>query len=113
MRHMCRSRPEMVSTMLIKEYLIGTPYQSVKNKNMELHLLSLLPVTSLESFTSDNLPKKIKRFMTVTKLNMPFVSSNRRLSRRDVSETFLFKKTIYCSIHICLDSINIPMFFCP
>lgn len=89
MRHMCTTRPEMVSTVLIKEYLIGTPYQSVKNKNMEVHLLSLLPVTSLESFTSDNLSKKIKRFISVSRLNIPVLASNRKLIRPTNRQRFL------------------------
>jgi hypothetical protein len=63
------------------DYHTGTPYQSVKNKNMEVHLLSLLPVTSLESFTSDNLSKKIKRFISVSRLNIPVLASNRKLIR--------------------------------
>jgi hypothetical protein len=48
---------------------------------MEVHLLSLLPVTSLESFTSDNLSKKIKRVILASRLNIPVLASNRKLIR--------------------------------
>jgi len=47
MRTICSKRPDMLSGALLKEYLVGVPYQEVRGMNMEPHFLALLPVTPL------------------------------------------------------------------
>ena len=47
----CSSYPEHLSTSLLKEFLIGSVYMSIKNsQNSNANLLSILPISSIPPF---------------------------------------------------------------
>jgi hypothetical protein len=57
MVHMSSKRPKNVTSDLMKEFLLATPYQALKDLGMEKHLLRALPVTSLTGAES----KEVRR----------------------------------------------------
>ncbi|KAL6065632.1 hypothetical protein QOT17_010097 [Balamuthia mandrillaris] len=87
MRHICTESPECLTAELVREYLVAMPYQSMKNKNMEVELLRLLPVTSIEGFLAEEnqtFHKRGKRSLSrVSKLDFPLGPSTRALISMD------------------------------
>ena len=47
MSHICTNYPEKITTNLLKEFLIGTPFMDIKRSNSANLLLPVLPITSL------------------------------------------------------------------
>lgn len=56
--HMCAHNPQALTVELMKEFLLGTPYQEMKALAMEPLLLQLLPITSSEILDTTQLKKQ-------------------------------------------------------
>eukprot|EP01087_Luapelamoeba_hula_P023032 TRINITY_DN8408_c0_g2_i1.p1 TRINITY_DN8408_c0_g2~~TRINITY_DN8408_c0_g2_i1.p1 ORF type:complete len:1045 (-),score=124.78 TRINITY_DN8408_c0_g2_i1:36-2840(-) len=97
MRYMCTKRPDMLTRALLKEYLVGTPYQEIRSKNMEPHLLALLPVSSMTSLFDHcyQVRKKQNRtFMVCHKLDIPLTPNNKRIINREQKARYAGSATV-------------------
>lgn len=55
--HMCSNNPQALTVELMKEFLLGTPYQEMKALAMDSQLLQLLPITTSEIADAAQLKK--------------------------------------------------------
>jgi hypothetical protein len=55
--HTCTNNPQAVTVELMKEFLLGTPYQAMKNLGMDIHILQVLPITEIDLLETGQLKK--------------------------------------------------------
>eukprot|EP00026_Physarum_polycephalum_P005733 Phypoly_transcript_05771.p1 GENE.Phypoly_transcript_05771~~Phypoly_transcript_05771.p1 ORF type:complete len:610 (+),score=129.13 Phypoly_transcript_05771:202-1830(+) len=55
--HTCTNNPQAVTVELMKEFLLGTPYQAMKNLGMDISILQVLPITEIDLLETGQLKK--------------------------------------------------------
>lgn len=90
MGHLCSSKPHVLTPELLHEYLLGVPYQKVKEKSMEPHLLELLPVSSIATYSSN---RRAHLCVKYERTSTPITNANRRLLQQKKVPRFMVGKS--------------------